>query len=87
MNNVKLETSFTLNEITCSAYMEVEFNEVIDILTKAGIEVPKDVNTQKLLIKAFTSGFRIGGSLGRANANFTNEFFPREVEESEEEDV
>ena len=84
---IKLETNFELKGINCEAYIEVESKTIFKSLEEDGIEIPSDVNIQKLLIKTFVSAFKRGGYLGRINANFTNEFLPREVEGSEEKDV
>ena len=86
-NCIKLETNFEVNGIICEAYLEVEPKNIFKALEEDGIEIPSDVNIQKLLIKTFVSAFKRGGYLGRINANFTNEFLPREVEGSEEKDV
>lgn len=89
-NCIKLETNFEVNGIICEAYLEVEPKNIFKALEEDGIEIPTNVNIQKLIIDTFVSAFRRGGSLGRINANFTNKFFPRDVteyDESEEEDV
>lgn len=84
--HVKLETKFESKGIMCEASIEVSSKNIIDTLLEYGVAIPDDEKIYNLLIDAFACGFEKGGSLGRVNATFTNDFFSDRVTTDESED-